>query len=81
MTARALLVDQRALEDAQKSGDVLAANDIFMDAFYSDVRPLLREWRESRGLAADPINAFNNSGYLEQIAADRVGGQQAGWGA
>jgi L-rhamnose isomerase/sugar isomerase len=63
------------------SGDVLEANRIFMDAFYTDVRPALAEWRESRGLPADPMAAFAASGYLSQIAADRVGGVQAGWGA
>jgi L-rhamnose isomerase/sugar isomerase len=81
MTARALLIDHEALEAAQKAGDVLGANDVFMNAFYTDVRPLLEEWRESKGLAADPIKAFNNSGYLKEISAARVGGQQAGWGA
>ncbi|WP_442892667.1 L-rhamnose isomerase [Agromyces sp. CCNWLW208] len=81
MTARALLVDTDALRAAQVSGDVLEANRIFMDAFYTDVRPALAEWRESRGLPADPMQAFAASGYLEQIAADRVGGVQAGWGA
>jgi L-rhamnose isomerase/sugar isomerase len=52
-----------------------------MDAFYTDVRPALAEWRESRGLPADPMKAFAASGYLAKIAADRVGGVQAGWGA
>ncbi|RXZ50593.1 L-rhamnose isomerase [Agromyces fucosus] len=81
MTARALLVDTEALRAAQVSGDVLEANRIFMDAFYTDVRPALAEWRESRGLPADPMAAFAASGYLQRIAADRVGGVQAGWGA
>ena len=81
MTARALLVDKAALEKAQLDGDVLAANDIFMNAFYTDVRPMLEQWRESKGLAADPIAAFNASGYLKHIAETRVGGTQAGWGA
>ena len=81
MTARALLIDHKALEAAQKAGDVLGANDVFMNAFYTDVRPLLEEWREGKGLAADPIKAFNTSGYLKEISAARVGGQQAGWGA
>ncbi|MFB6612459.1 L-rhamnose isomerase [Agromyces sp. NPDC056379] len=81
MTARALLVDTGALRSAQVSGDVLEANRIFMDAFYTDVRPALAEWRESRGLPADPMAAFAASGYLQQIAADRVGGVQASWGA
>jgi L-rhamnose isomerase/sugar isomerase len=81
MTARALMVDRDELDKAQKAGDVLAANDIFMDAFYTDVRPMLGKWRESKGLDANPVQAFNASGYLKKIAADRVGGQQAGWGA
>jgi L-rhamnose isomerase/sugar isomerase len=81
MTARALLVDTAALEKAQLAGDVLGANDIFMNAFYTDVRPTLEQWRESKGLAADPVAAFNASGYLKQIAENRVGGTQAGWGA
>jgi len=81
MTARALLVDADALGAAQVSGDVLAANAVLMDAFYTDVRPALAEWRESRGLPADPMAAFAASGYQEKIESDRVGGVQAGWGA
>jgi len=81
MTARALLVDRAALDAAQAAGDVLAANAILMDAFYTDVRPGLAEWRASRGLPADPMAAFAASGYFERISADRVGGTQAGWGA
>jgi L-rhamnose isomerase/sugar isomerase len=81
MTARALLIDTDALAEAQRSGDVLAANGIFNDAFYTDVRPALAHWRESRGLPADPMAAFKASGYQKKINEDRVGGHQAGWGA
>ncbi len=81
MTARALLLDREALTKAQEAGDVLTANAIFMDAFYTDVRPLLAEYREKRGLPADPMAAYAESGYQAKIAAERVGGQQAGWGA
>jgi L-rhamnose isomerase/sugar isomerase len=81
MTARALLVDRDALLTAQNAGDVLGANGILMDAFYTDVRGDLATWRESRGLPADPMAAYAASGYQERIAAERVGGQQAGWGA
>ncbi|WP_332664898.1 L-rhamnose isomerase [Aeromicrobium sp.] len=79
MTARALLVDAGALEKAQADGDVLLANEIFMDAFYTDVRADLAAWREEKGLPANPLKAFLASGYQEQIEADRVGGTQAGW--
>jgi L-rhamnose isomerase/sugar isomerase len=79
MTARALLVDREALTRAQEDGDVLLANEIFMDAFYTDVRRDLAAWREQRDLPADPMRAYLASGYQEQIEADRIGGTQAGW--
>ena len=81
MTARALLVDGDALTAAQNSGDVLAANAVLMDAFYTDVRGDLAAWRETRGLPADPMAAYAASGHLAKIAAERQGGVQAGWGA
>jgi L-rhamnose isomerase/sugar isomerase len=81
MTARALLVDGEALAAAQAAGDVLAANGILMDAFYTDVRAGLAAYRESRGLPADPMAAYAASGYGATIAASRIGGAQAGWGA
>jgi L-rhamnose isomerase/sugar isomerase len=79
MSARALLLDTDALAEAQEDGDVLLANEIFMDAFYTDVRADLGGWREDRGLAADPMRAYLASGYQEQIETARVGGTQAGW--
>jgi L-rhamnose isomerase / sugar isomerase len=81
MTARALLVDTEALTAAQDAGDVLGANGIFMDAFYTDVRPELAAWRSERGLPADPMAAYAESGYREKIVAERVGGTQSSWGA
>jgi L-rhamnose isomerase / sugar isomerase len=80
-TAKALLVDREALHAAQQSGDVLAANGALMDAYNTDVRPLLVELRESQGLDADPMRAYAASGYFETIRAERVSGTQAGWGA
>jgi L-rhamnose isomerase/sugar isomerase len=80
-TAKALLVDREALNAAQASGDVLTANAVIMDAYNTDVRPLLAEWREEQGLAANPVTAYAASGWQERIAAERVGGEQAGWGA
>ncbi|HKT05153.1 MAG TPA: L-rhamnose isomerase [Rugosimonospora sp.] len=80
-TAKALLVDRAALGAAQRSGDVLAANAVLMDAYHTDVRPVLASLRASVGLDPDPVAAFARSGYLARIAAERVGGQQAGWGA
>jgi L-rhamnose isomerase/sugar isomerase len=80
-TAKALLVDRDALSAAQRSGDVLEANAVLMDAYNTDVRPLLREVREEMGLDPEPLAAYRRSGWAEKIVAERVGGQQAGWGA
>lgn len=80
-TAKALLVDKTALAKAQEAGDVLGANQIMMDAFWTDVRPDLARYRESKGLPGDPMAAYVESGYGAKIAAERVGGQQASWGA
>ncbi len=79
--AKAILVDQMALKSAQQSGDVLAAHEVLMDAYNTDVRPLIREWREGIGINPEPMKAYAASGYAAKIAAERVGGNQSGWGA
>ena len=81
MTAKALLVDGDALARAERAGDVLGGNAIMMDAFNTDVRGALSDWRETRGLPRNPFDAYRASGHLEKIAGERVGGQQMGWGA
>jgi len=80
-TAKALLVDRDALRAAQRAGDVLGANAVLMDAYNTDVRPLLAELRADAGLDPDPIAAYRRSGYAEWIITERADGQQAGWGA
>ena len=52
-----------------------------MDAFNTDVRPMIREWREAKGIDGEPMKAYAKCGYAEKIAAERIGGNQAGWGA
>jgi L-rhamnose isomerase/sugar isomerase len=80
-SAKALLVDLDALGLAQQAGDVLGANAVLMDAYNTDVRPMLADLRSERGLDADPMAAYARSGYAERIVEERVGGTQAGWGA
>ncbi|MFY9863269.1 MAG: L-rhamnose isomerase [Trebonia sp.] len=80
-TAKALLVDAGALGAAQLAGDVLGANAAVMDAYNTDVRPLLAGLREELGLAPDPVSAYLASGYGEKIISERTGGSPAGWGA
>ncbi|HEY0870565.1 MAG TPA: hypothetical protein VGD55_09205 [Acidothermaceae bacterium] len=80
-TAKALLIDVDQLTAMQAAGDVLGANAVLMDAYNTDVRSLLADLREQMGLDPNPMAAYAASGYAEKIAADRVGGQAAGWGA
>jgi L-rhamnose isomerase / sugar isomerase len=80
-TAKALLVDAGALMAAQLAGDVLAANAALMDAYNTDVRPLLADLRAEMGLAPDPVAAYLASDYGERIISERKGGSPAGWGA
>ena len=79
--AKAITVDQSALKAAQVAGDVLAAHEVLMDAYNTDVRPLLREFRADNGIDPEPMKAYAASGYAKKIATERVGGNQAGWGA
>jgi L-rhamnose isomerase / sugar isomerase len=80
-TAKVLLVDTAALAAAQRAGDVLGANAVLMDAYNTDVRPLLAELRTGMGLHPDPIAAYHRSGYAEKIVAERADGTPASWGS
>jgi len=78
-TAKALLTDTVALRAAQRAGDVLGANAVLMDAYNTDVRPLLADLRAEMGLDPDPVAAYQRSGYAQKIVADRMGGTPASW--
>ena len=80
-TAKALLVDRDELAAAQARGDILAANGALMDAFATDVRPLLAEMRGEQGLEPDPLQAYLKSGYYESIVDQRGTGGLSGWGS
>jgi L-rhamnose isomerase/sugar isomerase len=77
--AKALLVDRASLAEARRSGDVLGAHRILLEAYATDVRPLCARVRENLGGAADPISAFKQSGYAEKVAEERGEGAGAGW--
>jgi L-rhamnose isomerase/sugar isomerase len=77
--ARAWAVDRAALEEARARDDVVMAERVLRDAFATDVRPFLREWRESHGLPADALAAHRESGYAERAARER-GPRKAGAG-
>jgi len=77
---KSALLDREKLAELQASCDLVGAEELFRGAFYRDVRPLLAAWREERGLAADPLLALREGGYVEKIARER-GGRQAGGGS
>ena len=70
--AKAALVDEKNLAAAQESCALVAAESVLQDAFATDVRPAIQEWRDSKGLPKDPMEAFRQSGYLERITKDRA---------
>ncbi|MCL4514541.1 MAG: L-rhamnose isomerase [Firmicutes bacterium] len=76
--AKALLVDRQALAAAQDRGDVLAAEAMVRDAFETDVRPLLAQFRAEQGLPEDPLAAYYASDYPRRIATERGTGGK-GW--
>jgi L-rhamnose isomerase / sugar isomerase len=76
LVAKAALVDCDALASAQSACDLVRAETCLQDAFATDVRHAIREWREARGLPSAPLDAFRDSGYLERITKDRAGRPQ-----
>lgn len=73
--AKALLVDREALRVAQLEGRVVDAENTLLDAYRTDVRPLLMQVRVEMGLDPDPLAAFRASGYMEKIVAERREGK------
>jgi L-rhamnose isomerase/sugar isomerase len=71
--AKAALVDYDRLASAQARCQLVEAESVLQDAFASDVRPAINDWRRTHGLPADPLDAFYQSGYLERITAERGG--------
>jgi L-rhamnose isomerase/sugar isomerase len=70
--SKAALVDHKELAKAQKSCDLIRAEALLQDAFATDVRPAIQEWRKAKDLPAHPLDAFRQSGYLERITTERA---------
>lgn len=70
--AKAALVDQTSLARHQQKCELVDAEECLKNAFSTDVRPMLREWRRSKGLPEEPLAAFRQSGYLERITRERA---------
>ena len=69
--AKALCVDRARLAAAQQAGDIITAENLLKEAFFTDVRALLRAAREEMGLAPDPLQAYRESGYQQKIEKAR----------
>jgi L-rhamnose isomerase/sugar isomerase len=69
--AKAALVDQEKLAALQQSCDLVAAEELFRGAFWTDVRPAVKEWRQARKLPVEPLAALKQSGYVEAISKER----------
>jgi L-rhamnose isomerase/sugar isomerase len=70
--AKAALVDHATLAELQDGCHLVDAEEAFRSAFWTDVRPLLGEWRQQRGLAPDPLAALRHSGYIDRITTQRA---------
>ena len=68
---KAALVHHQELASAQTKCELVRAESLLQDAFATDVRPAIQEWRKSKGLPENPMQAFRESGYLERITAER----------
>jgi L-rhamnose isomerase/sugar isomerase len=69
--AKAALVDHAALSQAQAKCDLIRSESLLQDAFNTDVRPVILQWRDSKGLPRLPLQAFLESGYLERVTKER----------
>jgi len=69
--AKALIVDEEALQKYQRKNEIMLANRVLLDAFLTDVRPLIQMVRMEKGLPLDPVNAYVKSGYQEKIEKER----------
>jgi len=50
---------------------VLGSHRVLLEAFETDVRPLLVRHRERHGLPPDPVAAFREGGYADRLAVER----------
>src|SRR4051812_15990858 len=75
--AKACLVDRKKLKDAQARTNIVDAENCLKDAFATDVRPMLAEWRKRKGIDPDPLAAYRASGYEARVAKEREAARAA----
>ena len=74
---KACLVDRAKLRDAQRKCDIVSAEEILRGAFFTDVKPLMHEWRKANNLPENPLQAYRESGHLERAAKERPAAREA----
>jgi L-rhamnose isomerase/sugar isomerase len=69
--AQALLVDDKALDEARESNDVVRAQEILQQAFRTDVRSVVAEARRRSGAAIDPLGAYRAMKIRDALIGER----------
>ncbi len=75
--AKAAIVDRKKLAEAQKKADVTKAERVLRDAYETDVRPIVEQWRKKKGLAKDPLKELRDSGVIEKLGKERSAKRKA----
>jgi L-rhamnose isomerase/sugar isomerase len=75
--AKACLVDRTKLRDAQTRQNIIDAEECLRTAFYTDVKPMLAEWRKKHGIAENPMAAYRASGYEAKVGKEREASRAA----
>jgi L-rhamnose isomerase/sugar isomerase len=74
---KACLVDREKLKDAQANMNIVDGESCLKDAFFTDVRPMLAEWRKRKGMEPNPMEAYRASGYEAKVAKEREASRAA----
>ena len=70
--ARALIVDRETLAEMRDAGDIVGAEEVLVQAYRTDVRPLLEVVREELGVPTNPLETYRRSGHNERLAQKRA---------
>lgn len=69
--AQALLVDEKALKEAQQSNDVVKAQEILQQAYRTDVRPIVAEARLRAGGVLKPVEFYRSLDVRGNLVKER----------
>ena len=75
--AKAQIVDRKALARAQKKGDIITSEGLVRDAYETDVRDVIVDWRISRNLPVDPLEELRASGIVKRLGKQRAAARKA----